>query len=106
MRLLGIVRLAGRTERKIVNPGHFHHVCSEAMTMIRLSGWAPGLRKISLTKLLQEEVGLGVKEANAMVDDVLEGHHVVVTLQPGQDASAVAASMLKLGAICEVQDDE
>ena len=75
------------------------------MSAIRISGWQPGMRKISVTKFLQEEVGLGVREAKAMVDVVLEGREVEIDLAPGDDADAVTASIRELGAICEVRRD-
>jgi hypothetical protein len=43
------------------------------MPSVRVSGWEPGLRKISLTKLLQMSADKDLQEAKAMVDALIEG---------------------------------
>jgi ribosomal protein L7/L12 len=73
------------------------------MSTIKISGWQQGMRKISLTKLLQERGGLGVKEAKALVDNVLAGREAVLDLPTDHDADVVADEIRDLGAICEVR---
>ena len=71
------------------------------MTILRLTGWRPGLRKVSLTKLLQEKANMSVSDAKHAVDVVLEGGEVRVEVPSGTDATALLASIRALGAECE-----
>jgi ribosomal protein L7/L12 len=75
------------------------------MTNIKLTGWQVGMRKISLTKLLQDKGGLSLANAKRVVDDILDGREVSLQLPAGEDANAVAAALRDLGAICDVQHD-
>ncbi len=43
------------------------------MHTVKVSGWVPGLKKISLTKLLQLSTCKDLAEAKGMVDALLEG---------------------------------
>lgn len=72
------------------------------MTTIRLTGWSPGMKKISLTKLIQSQAELSVSAAKHAVDQVLEGHAVSLQLPDHIDAQAMAAEMTELGAKCEI----
>lgn len=72
------------------------------MTTLRITGWRVGLQKISLTKLLQDQAGLGLAAAKQAVDDVLDGRPANVTLPASVDARSVVESVRALGADCEV----
>jgi hypothetical protein len=43
------------------------------MTTVTVIGWEPGLKKISLTKLLQATSGKDLEQAKGMVDALLDG---------------------------------
>jgi hypothetical protein len=66
------------------------------MNTIRITGWKAGLRKISLTKLLQQQ-GLSLGDAKRIVDDILDGREVLLTLSRSSDASAVVTVIRDLG---------
>lgn len=75
------------------------------MTKIKIVGWREGMQKISLTKLLQEELGLPLASAKDVVDRVLDGSEEIVSLPVRADAEAIAAAMRRHGAIAEIADD-
>ena len=72
------------------------------MSTIKISGWQIGMRKVSLTKLLQERGGLGVREAKDLVDKVLADREAVFDVPSDRNADVVADEIRDLGAICEV----
>lgn len=72
------------------------------MTTVRLTGWQPGIRKISLTKLLQAKANLSLSAAKGMVDRVLEGHTALIELPSHVDVDAFISEIRALGALCEV----
>jgi hypothetical protein len=74
------------------------------MTTIRLVEWKPGLRKISLTKLLQRQLGVSLSVAKHAVDELLEGRQVSLTVPGHVDGASLAAEIQLLGAVCEVHD--
>ena len=72
------------------------------MPTIQITGWREGLRKISLTHVLQQEAGLSMAAAKACTDRVLEGETVSVTLPDVQAARHVATRLTELGAVVQV----
>lgn len=70
---------------------------------VRFTGWNRGLRKISLTDLLQRETDLSAADAKRIVDDILENRSAEVIAKPDQ-ADRLVAEARTLGAICEVID--
>ena len=73
------------------------------MLKLTLTGWKPGLRKIDLTRLLQERANLSLSEAKACVDRLLTGEHVTVTVPTLAAAEQLAHDASELGAIVEVE---
>lgn len=73
--------------------------------MVRLSivGWREGLLKVSMTKLLQEHLGIGLREAKQATDAVLEGRIICYELEESQ-AEALAKALDNVGAIIEISD--
>lgn len=76
------------------------------MTRVIITGWEEGLKKISLSKLLQEEASLSLPQAKRNVDEVLEGGRVELTFPSSAAAMRFAAAARQLHAICEVDDSE
>lgn len=67
------------------------------MPQICISGWNPGLRKVSHTKLLQVHAGMSLTEAKAATDRILDGQHVIfVTSQAS--ANSVIKQFVEIGA--------
>ena len=72
------------------------------MAKLILKGWKPGLKKVSLTKLLQEQAGLPLTEAKKCVDLLLDHKPSTVAIESTEDALRLAGEVSKLGAVCEV----
>jgi len=74
-------------------------------TAVRISGWRPGLRKVSITQAIMRESGLGLRESKSCADRVLEGECVVVPVSDAHRARGLARELESLGAKAEVVDD-
>jgi hypothetical protein len=71
-----------------------------------LTGWRPGLLKISLNHLLREHAGFSLTSAKAAVDRLLKQRTVVVDL-PSRDAAVMFLQHAReLGAVGHFADDE
>jgi hypothetical protein len=66
-----------------------------------LRGWHPGLRKISLADALVEYAGLPLPEAKHLVDRLLAGDAVRVTIIGNFPPQAVTANLREIGAKIE-----
>lgn len=73
------------------------------MTELRISGWRPGMRKLSLTSLLRERLGLSLRDAKAAVDLVLEGREAHLHVPDEADCERLIAEIADLGAIAELK---
>ena len=78
----------------------------QAMTKVRRTGWREGMRKISLTKFLQAELGLSLAASKQVVDDVLEGRLVLLDIPLEKDANALAHAIRELGASCTIEQQK
>ena len=65
---------------------------------ILLDGWEPGIRKISLNHLLQEEGGMSLSEAKKVVDNLLSGQDVQIEIASDSQARHFLQEARKLGA--------
>ena len=50
------------------------------MLKVWLIAWQPSLRKVSLTKLSQEQVHLSLQEAKGRVDGLLAGEKIAIEM--------------------------
>ena len=75
------------------------------MTKIRLTGWKIGMQKISMTKILQNRIGLPLPTAKRLVDDLLEGRSPSIDLPLGCDAHDLVVVMRGLGAVCDIEPE-
>ncbi len=73
------------------------------MSQVMLVGWRPGLRGVSLIKLLQSEAGLSLKAAKQSVDRCLEGERVSIPMPTEEAAERLAQQASDLGAVVEVE---
>ena len=74
------------------------------MKVLTLVSAQRGIRKISLTKLLQARLSLRLSVAKAAVDDLLEGRTVRLSVPDGVDANGLAQEIRQLRAACEISD--
>ena len=76
------------------------------MPKLRIIGWREGLLKISMTRVLREQLLLGLREAKECVDNVLDGRVVSFSLDDLAEAEALAKALEEVGAIVEVESDQ
>lgn len=90
----------------VSGPRDFANHCRHSATMneITLKSYEPGMRKISLTKLLQARLALPLSAAKGAVDALLEGRMVKLSVPDGVDVKALAEEVRQLGAVCEIAD--
>jgi len=72
------------------------------MTKVWLTEWKSGLKKVSLTKLLQAKANLSLKIAKELVDRFLDGEKVAIEMSSPGAAKMLVAEASKLGAVAEV----
>jgi ribosomal protein L7/L12 len=70
-----------------------------------ITGWRPGLLKVSMTTTIREHTELGLAESKRVTDRVLDGESVVLPSCSAAAADALAAELARLGAVVEVRDD-
>jgi hypothetical protein len=69
------------------------------MAQVRITGWETGLKKVSLTKLLQSSAGMDLVTAKNYTDRILEGETVTLELPDFDQATTLAEAMEALGAV-------
>ena len=74
------------------------------MPTIILKSWKPGLLKISLTKLLQEQAGLSLTASKQSVDRLLAGETISIDVATDAQAVQLAEAMTRVGAVCEIEE--
>jgi hypothetical protein len=72
------------------------------MAKVTLKGWRPGLEKITLTKMLQENGHLSLTSAKECVDRLLAGEEVTLDLPTSHEAAQLGEAITALGVDCEV----
>ena len=77
---------------------------SAMKTTVAITGWSTGLRKASLTSLIQDYAGVGLTAAKRCTDDVLEGRPVVLDVSSHERAAEFCDALRDIGAQAEVQD--
>jgi ribosomal protein L7/L12 len=70
-----------------------------------IDGWKIGFEKIQFTKMLREELGLGLLEAKTITDTVLDRKRVELRIG-GQDRDRIARRAMELGALVVTRDGE
>ncbi len=74
------------------------------MSEVVITGWRPGLLKVSMTTTIREHTELGLAESKRMTDRVLDGEAVVLSALSADVAEVLVAKFMRLGAIAEVRD--
>jgi ribosomal protein L7/L12 len=75
------------------------------MSRVIITGWQPGLKKVSLSKLIRDRSGLRLSEAKACTDRCLDGEIVSIDLASADEAEQFAQEAARLGAIVQVVPD-
>ena len=68
-----------------------------------LTGWKPGLRKISLDTLLVKRFQLPLPDAVKHVEQLLKGELVELEINSNSNASDIAREMVELGVISHIE---
>ena len=68
---------------------------------VRLLSWSPGLKKVSLTKLIRQAANLPLDEAHDAVNRMLAGKVVDITVATEECARQLAREIRALGAEAE-----
>jgi len=63
---------------------------------VYIQGWAPGLKKVQLTKTFRDG-GMGLHAASQLTGDVLKGHEVRVYLDQFESVPAARAALNRIG---------
>jgi ribosomal protein L7/L12 len=72
---------------------------------VRITGWRPGLEKVSMTHAIRRASGLDLAESKSCTDRVLEGETVEVKVRDAEAARILAAELQALGALAAVSDN-
>ena len=75
------------------------------MPEVLITGWKPGLLKVSMTTVIKEHTELGLAGSKRVTDRVLDGEQVVLAALSAERAEALATQLVGLGAVAEVRDD-
>lgn len=76
------------------------------MAKVILEGWREGLKKVSLTKLQIEKLGMSLKEYKSNVDSLLEDEKIVLEIDDENLAKEFLEEAEKLGANCKLFTDD
>jgi ribosomal protein L7/L12 len=71
------------------------------MTEVRLVGWSPGLKSVSLIKAICDHAGVPLREAKGLVEDLMAGHAIVVSFTDAARRDDFRELACRLGAQCE-----
>jgi hypothetical protein len=70
-----------------------------------LTGWRPGLQKISLSLLVRESAGYDLAAAKSVVEQLMEKPPVTVPLASREAAAEFLRQATNLGAECHLDED-
>ena len=70
-----------------------------------VTGWSPGLRKISLSDLLREDAGYSLKSAKSAVDQLLDNESVIVEFPSREAAGSFLQRAVGLGALGHLDEE-
>jgi hypothetical protein len=59
------------------------------MNVIHVTGWNVGFDKIRMTKFLREEMSISLSESHEMVQNILDGKELVLSVIPERYQNAV-----------------
>lgn len=65
---------------------------------VRITGWRPGMQRVSMTRAIREHAGLGLGDAKSRTDHMLDGEEVTLELGDLKAAETLAGMLRDLGA--------
>jgi len=71
------------------------------MTEVNIVGWRKGLLTVSLIRAMHDHAGIRLREAKALVEELLSGRSIAVSFTDAAQADAFRALASRLGAHCE-----
>lgn len=72
------------------------------MPQVRMVGWQVGLRKVSVTMLLQKHAFLGLRKAKDCTDCLLDNETVILDIEDDATAQELARELREVEAIVQV----
>lgn len=72
------------------------------MAEIHITGWRPGLQKVSMTRLIREQAEVSLKTAKEHTDSVLEKKTVILSIPDEKQAQKLAYELEQIGAVVEI----
>lgn len=75
------------------------------MPTLKITGWKPGFQTISVTRILNDKLGIGLKNAKLRTEDVIDDKEVFFDMRNIVEATALRDELVELGAIAEVIED-
>jgi hypothetical protein len=75
------------------------------MKTIGVSGWNPGFKKVSCTKLLQEKAGYSLSQAKATTDAILKRQRVIIEL-PERGLERTIAQLSQAGLVLRTKESD
>ncbi len=73
------------------------------MYSVEISGWHKGLDKVAHTRTLREFCELGLGDAKAATDAVLDGRIVVISVETQAKAEELVSRLLDIGAVAAIR---
>src|SRR6267142_2544432 len=101
------LRLEGAMQHRVQGPDTFpHRGCSmlrnRSYTVV-IQGWQVGMRKISLTKILQSRCSIRLKEAKAAVDSIVAGERMEFGFETLKEARDFLEEASAVGAVARLE---
>ena len=76
------------------------------MPTLKIVGYETGLKKISMTKLLQEKLELDLEESKKMTDAVMSGNVISLNIDDAEFAENLAEELGETGARVKIEADK
>jgi hypothetical protein len=76
------------------------------MNTVKFTGWQEGIKKITLTHLLNEKAGLSLTQAKLNVDAIIDGVTVEILCPTAKATKELFNKASQLGAICEISSSK
>ena len=72
------------------------------MTVVRVQGWRVGFNKVECTKMIRAATGLGLAEAKAITNAIVDGDTQLIHVANAAAAEKLAQDLLEIGANASV----
>jgi ribosomal protein L7/L12 len=75
------------------------------MSKVIITGWNPGLKKVSLTKVIRRHTGFGLARGKQCTDEILENKSVVFRNLERSTAERLLEDASECGAVGKIEED-